>query len=93
LWISAKNPAVLQVEIWIDGVISYASIQPINNPVYGYKKTRIDLPDKLKGKLVRMVLSSQTRFQVFFEDTEVEVRNWNTEDSYNRVKFPPPQTF
>ena len=91
LWLAIKNAATVNLIVYVDGVPRFTKTLPVNNPASGYLKTRIDLPSGLKGKMFRVELSSTVAFYPYWENSEIEVRDQNTEDGYRRVKFPPPQ--
>lgn len=93
LWLSYKAPADITMTVYTDELLSYSHTVPASNPVSGYTKIKIDLPSAIKGKLIRLVMTSGTRFQVWWEQSEFEMMGLNPEDGFSRVRLEPPKTY
>ncbi len=94
LWLTVKNvDADVNIEIYVDGKLKATSILPADLMSTGYTKRRVDLPPGIKGYLYRIVFTSPIPFQVYANQTELEGKGLNPEDTYGRLKLDPPQTF
>jgi hypothetical protein len=95
LWMSISNPdADVTYELWIDNVLKQTgTIAADPTPDPSFSKRKIDLPSAKKGKLFRISFKSTAAFGVFWEKSEIELKDLNVEDGYRRQKLPPPQTF
>jgi hypothetical protein len=95
LWISMTNPdADVNFEIWIDNVLKHSGVilaDPTPDP--SFSKRKIDLPSAKKGKLFRLSFNSTSAFGIFWEKSEIELKDLNVEDGYRRERMAPPQTY
>ena len=77
--------------IYADSVIRAAGRVDFTNPLTGWQKLEVPLPAGIKGKLIQLVLCSCSPFKIYWNQSEIEFRTLNTERSWNRYRFPPPQ--
>jgi hypothetical protein len=95
LWLSMTNPnADVNFEIWIDNILRHSgNILANPSPDPSFSKRKIDLTSAKKGKLFRLIFSSTSAFGIFWDKSEIELKDLNMEDGYRREKMAPPQTY
>jgi hypothetical protein len=92
-WIAMKNPdADVTMDIYIDEDLKVTKTIPADPRSTGFSKRRIDLESAIKGRLVRIIFSSTFAFQLYWERSEWELKDLNSEDGYRREQMVPPQT-
>jgi len=94
LWLSMKNPDCdVTLEIYADGVLEITKTIALDSIATGFSKRRIDIDSAIKGRLLRFVFSAPFAFKLYWNRSEWEIRDLNTEDGYRRQPMIPPQTF
>lgn len=94
LWIAMKNPNYdVIMEIYADDVLMVTKTILADLRSTGFSKRRIDLESAIKGRLIRITFTSVFAFQLYWERSEWEIKDMNTEDGYRREAMVPPQTF
>lgn len=94
LWIAMKNPdADVTLEIYADEVLVSTKTIVLDAMATGFDKRRIDMEAGMKARLFRFIFSSPFAFKIYWDRTDWEIRDLNTEDSYRRLQMVPPQTF
>jgi hypothetical protein len=92
-WISIKNPdSDVTMEVYMDETLKHTEVIAAEPRSTGFSKRRIDLESAIKGRLVRVIFSSTFPFQLYWERSEWELKDLNTEDGYRREQMVPPQT-
>ena len=93
-WIAVKNPdADVTMNVYMDENLMVTETIPADPRTTGFSKRRIDLESAIKGRLVRIIFSSTFPFRLYWERSEWELKDLNTEDGYRREQMVPPQTF
>jgi len=93
LWIAMKNPASVNLKVYTDESLAYETNVSANQEASGFTKRRIDIPAGVKGKIFRIIMSSSSAFHMYWDRSEWELKDLNTEDGYRRERMIPPQTF
>lgn len=93
LWLALENEADTTLELYVDNILRTTKIIAPNDLLSGYLKVRVDLPPGLKGKLYRPVFTSPFPFRLHWDQSELEIKGLDAEDGWQRIKFPPPQTY
>lgn len=92
-WVSIKNPdADVTMDVYMDESLKVTKTIPAETRTTGFSKRRIDLESAIKGRLVRIIFTSTLPFQLYWERSEWELKDLNTEDGYRRELMVPPQT-
>jgi hypothetical protein len=93
-WIAMKNPdSDVTMELYADDVLASTKTITADRRSTGHSKIRVDLESAIRGRLFRLIFSSSFAFQLYWEKSEVEIKNMNGEDGYARIKLVPPQSF
>ena len=92
-WISVNNPDCdVNMEVWADGNLKTTKTIKRSTLSTGYSKRRITLKSAVKGKLFRIKFTGPFPFEIWWDKSEFEGKNINSEDGYQRMKLQPPQT-
>lgn len=93
MWIAIKNPdADVTMSIYCDEVLKYRHTITSERLASGFSKRRIDIPSSVKGRLFRIIFESTFPFQIYWDKSEWEIKDLNSEDGYRRELMSPPQT-
>lgn len=93
-WIAMKNPdSDVTMEVYADESLKTTKTISLQSLSTGFSKRRIDLESAIKGRLFRVIFTSTFPFQLYWERSEWELKDLNTEDGYRREQMVPPQTF
>ncbi len=93
-WVAMKNPDCdVTMDIYVDEVLVSTKTIPMEQRSTGFSKRRIDMESAIKGRLFRIVFTGVFAFQLYWERSEWELKDLNTEDGYRRERMVPPQTF
>jgi len=92
-WIAMKNPdSPVTMNVYMDDNLRFTYTIPAEPRKTGFSKRRIDLPSAIKGRLVRIIFNSTFAFQLYWDRSEWELKDLNTEDGYRRQQMVQPQT-
>ena len=92
LWLAFNSEADLLFELYIDNILRLTKTIEAVNLASGYSKVRVNLPSGLKGRLFRPVFSSPLPFQIYADQTELQLKGLDAEDGWTPHRFPAPQT-
>lgn len=94
LWLAMKNPECdVNLDIYADEVLISSKTIALEAMATGFSKRRIDLESAIKARLFRFIFSAPFAFKIYWDRSEWEIRDLNTEDGYRRLQMVPPQTF
>ena len=89
-----KNPECdVNLDIYADEVLISSKTIALEALATGFSKRRIDLESAIKARLFRFIFSAPFAFKIYWDRSEWEIRDLNTEDGYRRLQMIPPQTF
>jgi hypothetical protein len=92
-WIAMKNPdSDVTMEVYGDEVLLATKTIAREALPTGFSKRRIDLESAIKARLIRIIFRSSFQFQLYWERSEWELKDLNTEDGYRRELMVLPQT-
>ena len=93
LWLAMKNPDCdVNLDIYADEVLVSSKTIALESLATGFSKRRIDIEGGIKGMLFRFIFSGNFGFKLYWERSEWEIRDLNTEEGYRRERLIPPMT-
>lgn len=93
IWMTMKNPSSVTLNVYADGTLKTTKTISSSNPASGWRKVKVTMPSNIKGTLFRFSFSSSSAFQIWWEQSEIEMKALNRDDGWIKQKFVPPQTF
>jgi hypothetical protein len=86
VWWSVNTPATVTMEIQIDGFSRFTTTFQVDAGS-GWQKVMIPLPDGLKGKLFRFILTSTSGLKAYLDQSDVEWHPLANERGYDRARM------
>jgi hypothetical protein len=91
LWLAIKAPSNVTMTIYCDNVLRATETITATTLASGWDKVLVPLGPNLKGKMIRVVLTSSSRFKSYWRFSEMEMKPVGTDRGYSKYMFAPPQ--
>lgn len=90
-WISLKAQADVSMAVYADGILKTTETITATDSSFNWEKVLVNLPDKIKGKMIRTVFTSASSFKINWPASLCEFRDISRQNSYQSKVFTPPE--